>query len=142
MQKAFYMEAIIRGNKLGHKMLTNERNEIHAFQFLTRMHVLLQTETGDCVRHSAQKCKHLLLTASASQHSALQIPWEVSCAIKATAFLSDLSLQPYHAILRLAYQLSDCSSRCAAGYPQKHKSLYPWGILFQPSEASCQKELA
>lgn len=127
MQKAFYMEAIIKGNKLGHKMLTGMKEVKYTrSSFIHACMCLLKTETGDCVRHSAQKCKHLLLTASASQHSALQIPWEVSGAIKATAFLSDLSLQPHHAILRLAYPLSDCSSRVRCWIPteaQIHVSL-------------------
>lgn len=140
MQKTFYMEAIIKGNKLGHKMLTGMKEMKYTrSSFTPACMCMLRAGTGGRVRHSPQKCKRILLTASAAQHSALQILWEVSGDIKATAFLSDLSLQPDHAILRLAYQLSDCSSQYTAGYPQKHKSMYPWGILFQPGESLLPK---
>lgn len=143
MQKTFYMEAIIKGNKLGHKMLTGMKEMKYTRSSFTHACMcMLTTETGGCVRHSPQKCKHILLTARASQHSALQIRWEVSGDINATAFLSDLCLQPDHTILRLAHQLSDCSSRYAASYPQKHKSMYPWGILFQPRESLLPKRVS
>lgn len=109
MQKIFYMNSIRKGNKLGHRMLTGiTEMKYMCSSFIQACMCIPRAETSDCIRQSPQKHKHFRLRASALQHSVLQVLWEVSGDIMATDCLSDLSLHLSHAMVRFAYQLSDC----------------------------------
>lgn len=143
MQKTFYMEAIIKGNKLGHKMLTGMKEMKYTrSSFTPACMCMLRAGTGGRVRHSPQKCKRILLTASASQHSALQILWEVSGDIKAlpSSLTSLFSLTMPSSDLLISSQIVPHST-----LPDTHRSTNPCTLgVFSSSQerASCQKELA
>lgn len=132
MQKIFYMNSIIRENKLGHKMLTGIKEMKYTCSSFIQPPcvyselklVTVSTETQTFSLES--KC--LAAQCFASPLGSLRryrghcLPlWPLSAA------------QPCHAQICLS-ALRLLLHNVLLG-TQRNKSMYPWGILFQPRES-------